>query len=291
MLCLCALLGSAGVIFAAHTEIFSSTQESEMQLVQAETAAPAQPAGLKAVSTGYNSIRFTWDQVSGAEGYFVYRKSGKDSWKKIAQTTSGSYQDSGLTTGTAYTYTVRAYIGSGGERVLSAYDKTGATATPVPAAVKLGKATVSGSSIKITWSKTAGANGYCIYRKNPGGSWKKIKTVGNTTTSYTDQNLKIGTYIYTIRAYRKVGKDTVLGAYDSTGITGSIAPEKPKLSSAAASTSGVTVKWSKVSGANGYRVYRKSGSQSWTKIATVQSASTISYTDAKVNSGVKYTYT
>ncbi|MCD8396696.1 MAG: leucine-rich repeat domain-containing protein [Lachnospiraceae bacterium] len=55
---------------------------------------------------------------------------------------------------------------------------------------------------------------------------------------------------------------------------------------------GIKIKWSQVSGASGYIIYRKTGSGSYKKIKTITSASTVSYTDKKVvdKNGKTYTY-
>lgn len=69
------------------------------------------------------------------------------------------------------------------------------------------------------------------------------------------------------------------------------APAAPKLISAKASAyNKITVKWNGVSNAQGYRIYRKSGSSGWTAIKNVN-ASARSYMDASVKAGTKYTYT
>ncbi len=68
-------------------------------------------------------IAVNWNRVDGGDKYYVYRKTDGGSWKRIAVTDGSavSYLDGNVQSGTAYTYTVRAY--SGGE--LSAYDSTG----------------------------------------------------------------------------------------------------------------------------------------------------------------------
>ena len=66
----------------------------------------------------------------------------------------------------------------------------------------------------IKWSKVSGASGYKVYRKTSGGSWKLLKTVGASVTSYTDKTPKAGTkYYYTVKAYRTDSKLTVNGKY------------------------------------------------------------------------------
>lgn len=61
----------------------------------------------------------------------------------------------------------------------------------------------------------------------------------------------------------------------------------PKISKAESVNGGVKLTWSKVKGAEKYRVYYK-GSKGWTRLADTTSTS---YTDSKVSSGKTYTFT
>ena len=53
---------------------------------------------------------------------------------------------------------------------------------------------------------------------------------------------------------------------------------------------GAKLTWSKVKNADGYLIYRKTGSGSWKNIASVKSTAS-SYTDSKLTAGKSYTYT
>lgn len=71
------------------------------------------------------------------------------------------------------------------------------------------------------------------------------------------------------------------------------APKNPKLSTPVLKSiqnvqDGVKISWSKVKGAAKYRVFRKSGSGSWAKVADTTA---LNYTDKNAKSGTKYTYT
>jgi len=72
-----------------------------------DTTAPTAPSGL--VSSGHttNTVALAWDAATdnvGVTGYQLYRDG-----TQIADQTGRTYSDSGLSPGTAYTYTVKAY--------------------------------------------------------------------------------------------------------------------------------------------------------------------------------------
>jgi fibronectin type 3 domain-containing protein/GH25 family lysozyme M1 (1,4-beta-N-acetylmuramidase) len=64
------------------------------------------------VSKTSSGIKTSWSKVSGADKYYVYRKTASGSWSKIATTTSTSYTDKTAKKGTTYYYTVRAVSGN-----------------------------------------------------------------------------------------------------------------------------------------------------------------------------------
>lgn len=55
------------------------------------------------------------------------------------------------------------------------------------------------------------------------------------------------------------------------------------------SASGITVKWSKVKGASGYRIYRKT-SKGWKEVKTVKDPSVLSWTETGLKNGSRYIY-
>lgn len=68
---------------------------------------------LKSATVTNSGIQISWNGSSGATGYAVYRKTAGGSWGVIGTTTSQSYTDTNSgSDGTAYYYTVRAYVGN-----------------------------------------------------------------------------------------------------------------------------------------------------------------------------------
>ncbi len=188
------------------------------------------PELISAAGYNYTSVLVRWKPASGTvNGYVVFRKvKGKKKWVKIG-TVSGQdktqYADKTARFGVKYIYTVNSYISYDGKTVgvlAKDYDKLGKQASANLAAPKLKSAAATGTtSIKVTWKKVAGAQGYYVYRKTANSGWK---TVGRTTsTSFTDKKTSGGqTFTYTVRAYRKYKGHTYRGLYNKKGIQASV---------------------------------------------------------------------
>ncbi|MDO4276199.1 MAG: fibronectin type III domain-containing protein [Eubacteriales bacterium] len=150
----------------------------------------------------------------------------------------------------------------------------------------------SPTSVQVTWKKVSKASGYYIYRKLPSDKkWKTVKTITKgTAVTYTDTKLTPGKqYMYTVRAYQTVNGKKNAGSYNTKGIAAVTPPEAVKLLKASGKSGAITITWQKAKGAQGYMVYRKSGT-SWSRIKTISSVKTLSYTDktAKAVPGVSY---
>ena len=257
-----------------------------------EVVPPADVALSRAAASG-TSITVTWKKTAGAATYRVYRKGPDDTgWKIIARNAKGtSYTDKNVEPGGKYTYTVRGVASSDG--VLSrSYNSGGVSAVVPPANVTLSKASVSGTSIVVTWQAAAGAATYRVYRKGPGDTGWKIIAQNAKGTSYTDSSVTPGAkYIYTVRGVASDGK-TLSKGYNSKGVENTVpkTPATVTLSKAEAAGTSVTVTWKTTAGAATYRVYRKGpGDTGWKIIA--RNAKGTSYKDTNVVSGAKYTYT
>lgn len=69
------------------------------------------------------------------------------------------------------------------------------------------------------------------------------------------------------------------------------APSKPVITVKNAGNKTIKVSWKKVSGANGYEVYRKAGSGAkYSIVQTINSGNTLSYTNKKLIKNSKYYY-
>lgn len=172
----------------------------------------ATPKITKAESV-YGGVKLSWNKVSGAEEYRIFRKNGS-SWTKVADTDSNSYLDKNVSSGKSYTYTVRC-ISTNGKQYLSGYSKTGKSVKYV-AAPKISKAESIDKSVKLSWSKVSGAEKYRVFVKN-GSRWKALKDT--TATSFTDNSVNYSeTYIYTVRCINSAANSFTSG-YDPNGVS------------------------------------------------------------------------
>lgn len=261
-------------------------------------ALPKKPTLKTAESVDFNAIKVTWKKVDGASGYYVYRKTdGEKYFKQIAEVNRNktfSSTDLSATTGVKYQYTVRAYRNRNGKPYAGLYDSKGVTATACTKAptIKSGVSTVS-DKLKLTWSKVNGASGYNVYRKLENDkSYKLIKTInGNGNVEFTDSGLKCGVkYYYRVNGFRTVDSKNYegLGSKDYLGLT---TPAQPALKSAKSlGYNTISIEWTKVEGATGYDIYRKT-TGTYSKIGTVDKQSTVTFKDEKAVTGVRYQYT
>ena len=261
-------------------------------------ALPKKPTLKTAESVDFNAIKVTWKKVDGASGYYVYRKTdGEKYFKQIAEVNGNktfTFTDLSATTGVKYQYTVRAYRNRNGKPYAGLYDSKGVTATACTKAptIKSGVSTVS-DKLKLTWSKVNGATGYNVYRKLENDkNYKLIKTInGNGNVELTDSGLKCGVkYYYRVNGFRTVDSKNYegLGSKDYLGLT---TPAQPALKSAKSlGYNTISIEWTKVEGATGYDIYRKT-TGTYSKIGTVDKQSTVTFKDEKAVTGVRYQYT
>ncbi|MGN1316615.1 MAG: leucine-rich repeat protein [Acutalibacteraceae bacterium] len=261
------------------------------KIPQLKCAAPK----LTKVESTSSGVKVTWGKTSGADSYIVYRKSYSDGkwsgWNAIKPDVSGSatsYTDTTAKSGVYYIYTVRGVNEAG----KGSYDSSGLKikflSTP-----KLSSVANGSGKVTVKWSKVTGASSYTVYRKTySNGKWSGWSKIGTTkNTYYNDTKVSSGKYYkYTVRATN----GDYSSSYNSTGLKIKYL-SVASLKSAVSQKAGVKVTWGKVTGAKGYEVYRKTYSNGkwsgWTKIKTVSSGSTVSYTDKSAKKGVTYKYT
>lgn len=173
----------------------------EKDAITRNTANPAKVTGIRTASLAYNKVKLSWNRVSGATAYVVYRKVGR-LYQPVRTTIANTATFSGLTCGSTYYYKVAAYRLSANKRTYGAKSDT-ASAKPVPGMTAKVTVKRSKKKIRLRWKKVAGATGYLISRATRRkGKYKKLKRT--TKRSFTNKVKRKKKYYYRIRAYKKV---------------------------------------------------------------------------------------
>lgn len=204
---------------------------------------------------------------------------------------ASSLNFTGLSYGTAYTFTVAA-INSVGTGVYSASSNS-ITPTTTPATPTIGLASVSASSTSatITWtapfSNGSAITGYSIV-SNPETT---TQTTGSGSTSMTFTGLTYGTaYTFTVAAVNTVG----MGSYSSpsNSVTPYTTPGTPTIGIATAITnsSSTTVTWVAPSSNGGSTITGYSIISSPATITQTASSGTTSMTFTGLTVGTAYTF-
>lgn len=249
---------------------------------------PVHPSSLTATQDT-SSITLKWSKVNGATGYKVYRYNATTGQYILIKTTNKlTYTVTGLKAGTNYRYAVRAYktLADGSE--LLSLRKILKTGTEPVHPSKVSVTSRSTSSIKISWPKVTGAEGYRVYIYNSStGTYKTYKTT--TATSCNITGLKSGTkYRIGVRAYSETAEGTKLFGLRKV-LNTSTKPLAPFINSVTSPSKGkVTLKWSNVSGESGYQIYYSAKSNGTYKKLDSTGVNDVSETIKGLQSGKTY---
>ncbi|PYS25775.1 MAG: hypothetical protein DMG11_22200, partial [Acidobacteria bacterium] len=259
-------------------------------------------------SASSNQITVTWNPSTdntGVTGYLIDRclGSGCSNFVQIG-TTAGfsttSYTDTGLSTGTTYTYRVRAKDAAGNlgaySSVVSATTTGASDTTPPTAPTNLAAAVASTSQINLTWTASTdnvGVTSYMIERCQGAGCSSFAQIGTSTTASYPNTGLSDGTsYSYRVRATDAVGN---LSGYSTTAsaVTNALPPTAPaNLTATASGGTQINLSWTASTssiGISNYLVERCQGTgcSNFVQMATPTATS---YSDTGLTSVTTYSY-
>jgi len=264
---------------AAYNSGGTSTQSSYVSAI----TPLGTPTGVTATVNSERSITVSWEPVTGATWYYIYRSTTTDgTYTRVVGISAGrtSYEDNYLSGGTTYYYKVAANVGentSTQSSYVSAITQPG-TPTGVTATAN------SESSITVSWESVKGATGYYIYRSTTyNGTYDSIGT--SATTSYEYNSLSGSTrYYYKVAAYNGGGTGT-----QSSYVFAITQPSTPTgVTATANSESSIIVSWESVIGATGYRIYRSTTADGTYDL--IGTSATTPYADNSLLSGTAYYY-
>ena len=258
----------------AGLSAYSNIVSGQSKAVTPKLSAPVVKIGN---STASGKPMLTWNAVSGATSYKVYRATSQNgTYSLLGTVTTTSYTNTGAKAGTTYWYKVKA-VNSAGESAYSNIVSGQATITTLT----MGHSAASGKP-QLTWKAVSGAASYRVYRATAkNGAYSVINTTKALT--YTNTGAALGTtYYYKVEALNAAGKSMGFSAI----VEGKVAPV---LAVGYSSVSGKPqLTWKAVPGATEYQVYRSTQQNSgYSKINTTTSTS---YVNTGAKAGTTYYY-
>ena len=183
---------------------------------------PAKVKGVKAVPNA-NAAKLSWNAVSNASYYTVYKSTKSSSGYKVAKSkcTSTSLKIKGLTGGKKYYFKVVAVAQAGGKTVIGTQSNAVLAKIPVVAGqVRNVQLTFdSKKNLALTWSRTAKATSYHILYKKAADSKYKI-LIKTKKSNYSLAKLKANTkYNIKVQAVTRIGNKVYLSSKTSKVIT------------------------------------------------------------------------
>ena len=167
------------------------------------------PTNLQAVARDSDEIKLTWNRVSNATDYYIYRaESSSGPYERIGKTKSTSYTDRGLEAGERYYYKVRASNSSGTSDYSARAYATTEDSDDFEAPDDLEAEATGPDSIRLTWDEVDDAMAYWVYRSES-SSGEYILIGGTDQDYFIDSNLKRNrTYYYKVKAVSKYGEES-----------------------------------------------------------------------------------
>ena len=279
----CACLNMTDVYYAGTASDWAkiTIEEGNEPLTSATLhcakSAPTAPVVKLGNSATSGKPMLTWNAVSGATSYKVYRATSQNgTYSLLGTVTATSYTNTGAKAGTTYYYKVKA-VNSAGESAYSNVVSGRATVTTLT----MGHSSTSGKP-QLTWKAVSGAASYKVYRATTkNGAYSVINTTKALT--YTNVGAALGTtYYYKVEALNASGKSLGFSAV----VEGKVAPV---LAVGYSSVSGKPqLTWKAVPGATEYQVYRSTQQNSgYSKINTTTATS---YVNTGAKAGTTYYY-
>ena len=247
---------------------------------------PATPTLSMVAQEGGTTVSVTWNAVSGATSYKLYRSTvsgGEYAQIGDDEISALSYLDRGLTLETAYFYQ------------LEACNFDGCSAPSLPVSVSLVAAPAqppapsasaqSDTEIEVTWNAVSGATSYKLYRStSSGGTYTQVG--GDISAlSYVDTGRFASTeYFYQLEACNSAGCSDRSPEISATTRVSPLAP-----SVSAQSESEIEVTWNAVPGATIYKLYRSTSSGgTYTQVGG--DISELRYLDSGLSANTEYFY-
>ena len=265
----------------------ANDEERLQQLRSVNAPAPTAPTNLAGTSATSSSISMSWSASSGRVTAYHIQRLENGQYVEVGQTgpSTFNFTDTGLQSGTSYTY--RVWAENGGTP--SPYSSSSTLLTAPAAPTNFAAIPQTPTSIGLTWTGSTGASSYTILRKGPNDSGFTPIATNLTGTNYTSSGLTPqSTYSYEVEAVNSGGTSSA----SSTSATTPAIPSAPTaLNYTVNSGPTVTLNWTAPSGTTvtNYHIWRSSdGGNTFQQLSGNVQQTT--YPDSTVQPGNTYIY-
>ncbi len=251
------------------------------------------PTGTTATTNLTSKITVSWNAVSGASSYSLYRSTTDNSGSATlfaSGLTGTSYDDSSVSDFTFYFYWLKA-VGGAGTSAFSgmASGWKDAAAPGTPGSVNATNNQVQ--QVTVSWSAASGALGYYVYR-NTSNTTSGATLIGGTSgTSFVDSSgTTLATYYYFVKAWNFTADGSFSASH--SGVALNPVPAAPTgLSGSTDEVGQISIDFTPSTYATSFSIYRNTSNT--TSGATLIAGSFFyhPYVDSSgLSSGVTYWY-
>ncbi len=254
--------------------------------------------GLKITSASRTNIDLTWNKVTGADGYSVYRSVDNGETytpvMEIQDKEVTTFQDIDIQPNVTYMYYVCAYSMVKENPIYGEVSDIVSQLTPIDTAVLVSVQGVSYNTVELQWNVVNGAVGYQVYRSlTADGEYTCIAEIADgAVAGYSDATCELGKgYFYYIKACQLADGNTVYGEASQV-MSGKPIPNKVTLSgNVSEDQTQVTLSWKETNGAQGFEIYRSNGNTSnFQLVQKIEQGNVLSWTDTGLDKNAEYKY-
>lgn len=279
------------VVFGGTGAISDSLLERLTQANGSQDGSLAAPSNVVATPLGTAQIHLSWNAVSNASSYAIYRSTSySGTYSQITTVSVPYYTDANLSSGVTYYYKLKAVNSSAASAFSNSVQAATLTDTGfLQAPDDFTVTPLSSKEIYLTWNSVDNAFTYNIYRTTADtGIYVLLASVNRPY--YTDESVTLGTtYFYKVQAaysggtgpYSKVVAGAPLLKGDTLGVPTNVA-------ASGIDSANILVTWGVVNNAKYYQVYR---STSFSGVYSIAGTSTLPYLiDEGLVPGMTYYY-
>ncbi|HWE03064.1 MAG TPA: fibronectin type III domain-containing protein [Tepidisphaeraceae bacterium] len=264
-------------IDAAGTSVTATTASAfTLPVAPTATATPASTT----------EIDLSWAAITSASSYRVERSTdGGASWTTLANPTTLTYANTGLTADTSYKYRVSALNNSG----FSAPSAVVTATTPLVAPAGFTLTVASATEIDLSWTTIADATSYKIERSINGTAWTTLVAAqAGASDNYADTTATAGAiFYYRISAANAQGTSAPTAAVSALTV-----PAQPIVTATLATPTSVNLSWGALTGAATYKLESSAnGGATWSTLVAASTATTYANTGLSADSTYKYRVT